>query len=210
MKGLMNGVGAMRLLVPLIGGISCHHRRAMMIRLQTLFFLALGCALAGPATADPIIQNPARQALEIKWYASIEENVKEQYEVQRSKWQGEISSKGAHWTDAHERRLRMIAYNRAAFLAGCTAKILETNGPLGVKTLLPACMKPFLDEMDKYFEKAKLLTESNKVDFENCAKDAVDTVREGYLRPYGFLSVPASGPHLYDFEKLNTCLEASL
>jgi hypothetical protein len=135
--------------------------------------------------------------------------MKKAYEQQRAKWQAEVSSKGAPWTDAHERRLRMIAYNRAAFLAVCTARILETDGPTGVRAHVPTCMKPSIDEMDRYFEKAKLVNDSNKPHYENCAKSAIETTREAYLRPYDFLSEPTSGPHLYNFEKLNACLDAN-
>jgi hypothetical protein len=135
--------------------------------------------------------------------------MKKAYEQQRAKWQAEVSSKGAPWTDAHERRLRMIAYNRAAFLAVCTAKILETDGPTGVPTHVPACMKTILDEMDRYFDKTKLVNANNKSHYEHCAKNAIETTREAYLRPYDFLSDSTSEPHLYNFEKLNACLDAS-
>jgi hypothetical protein len=197
-------------MVHFIGGAVCHHRLQMKCRYKSLFFLTLGWALTGPAIADPAIQIPARQALETKWYAQVEQDMKSQYETQRAKWQTEISSRGATWTEAHERRLRMIAYNRAAFLAICTARILEADGPTGIRSQFPTCMKPFTDELDRYFEKTKLLTASNKDHFENCAKAAIDTVREGYLRPYGFLSEATSKPRLYEFGKLNACLDAGL
>ncbi len=180
----------------------------MKCRFPSLLLLAVCWTLPKAALADPS-QNPARQALEVKWYAHVEQDMKKQYETQRVKWQEAVSSKGAAWTDAHERRLRMIAYNRAAFLAVCTARMQKSDGPTGVPTHLAACMQPFIDEMDRYFEKTKLLTATNKTHFENCAESAIDAAREGYLRPYGFLSEPTGEPHLYDFEKLNACLDAN-
>lgn len=134
--------------------------------------------------------------------------MKKAYELQRAKWHTEVSSIGAAWIDVHELRLRMIAYDRAAFLAVCTAEILETNGPAGAPTHAPNCMKASIDEMDRYFEKAKLANASNKLHYEHCAKRSIDIIREAYLRPYDFLSEPTSGPHLYDFQKLNACLDA--
>ena len=171
--------------------------------------LALAWVLPACASADVPVQNPARQALEIKWYAHAEQPMRKAYELQRAKWQAELSSKGAPWTDAHERRLRMIAYNRAAFLAVCTARILETDGPTGVPTHVPTCMKLSVDELDRYFEKAKLINANNKSHYGNCAKSAIDAAREAYLPPYDFLSEPPNGPHLYNFEKLNACLDAN-
>jgi len=167
-----------------------------------LMFLLLLSA-AGQARA----QDAAQRA-----YAAMEPRIRAEYEFHLAGVARQVLGSGAPASkiELFQKRLKMLAYNRAVLVAYCIAET-ERGRPPNVRPVpmeqnlvLTTCVDDKVGQLQKFSQLAAYADFFFPDRIEFCGERSRSPEHEQMLRPYGFLLLDE--PTLYDFARYNECL----
>jgi hypothetical protein len=170
---------------------------------RALMFL-LVLAAASQARA----QNDAVQRV----YGAMEPRIRAEYELRLAEVARQVLGSGAPAgkIELFQKRLKMLAYNRAVLVAYCIAET-ERSRPPNARTLpmeqnlvLTTCVDDKVGQLQRFSQLAAYADFFFPDRIESCGGQSRSPEHEQVLRPYGFLLLDE--PRLYDFARYNECL----
>jgi hypothetical protein len=182
---------------------SCSRRRWA---LAGLVMLAWGTS-ARAETTDHASDDEVRSA-----YDRIAPRIHAEYNAQFQGMARGVMASGAPASkiELFQKRLKMLAYNRAALVAGCIADAehnrppTATPVPMQNNLMLTTCVGDKVRQLQKFSDLVAYADFFFPERIETCGEQVRLPEREKVLRPYDFLQLDA--PKLYDFARYSECL----
>lgn len=182
-----------------------------MIRaLIVLVLLALAGGVRGQDREPDRSQGRAHSELTQGFYASIENNIRSEYEAVMNRVSRAQSNEPAVRFEKIRQMWTMTLYNKAALFSNCTADAERYRSPgaprvpAGNNLFLTTCVEESLRALTKFTNMYSYANTFFPDRIERCGEASRLREREKLLPPYGFMQ-PA-GPKLYDFPRYNVCL----
>ena len=172
-----------------------------------LMFLLL-LAAASQTRAQDRADNESVQRV----YSAMQPRIQAEYEFHLAGVARQVLRSGtpASRIEVFQRRLKMLAYNRAVLVAYCIADAERDRPataqpvPMEQNLVLTTCVDEKVGQLQKFSQLAAYADFFFPERIESCGKEARSPEREKVLRPYDFLSLDE--PWLYDFARYNECL----
>src|SRR5882757_4848167 len=145
-------------------------------------------------------------------YAAMEPRIRAEYEFHLAGVARQVLGSGAPASkiELFQKRLKVLAYNRAVLVAYCIAdaeRDRPSNAapvPMEQNLVLTTCVDDKVAQLQKFSQLAAYADFFFPERIESCGVQSRSPEREQVLRPYGFLSLDE--PRLYDFARYNECL----
>ena len=174
--------------------------------IRALIVIAL-LAVAGTGRGQ---DNPAQGNLAQAIYASIEGNIRREYDVVMDRVSRVESTDPSANLQKLRRMWSMIYYNRAVLFSNCAAEAEQYRSPAAPRVpaqnnlLLTTCVEDRLGGVTRFtnmFSYASIFFPDR---IERCGEASRLREQEKLLPPYEFLQF--AEPKLYDFPRYNACL----
>jgi len=145
-------------------------------------------------------------------YAAMQPRIQAEYEFHLAGVARQVLRSGtpASKIEYFQRRLKLLAYNRAVLVAYCIADAEKDRPPTAIPVpmeqnlVLTTCVDEKVGQLQKFSQLAAYADFFFPERIESCGKESRSPEREQILRPYDFLSLDE--PRLYDFTRYNECL----
>lgn len=145
-------------------------------------------------------------------YAAMEPRIRAEYEFHLAGVARQVLASGtpASKIEVFQRRLKMLAYNRAVLVAYCIAETERDRPPNAVpipmeqNLVLTTCVDDKVGQLQKFSQLAAYADFFFPDRIESCGERSRSPEHERVLRPYGFLLLDEA--RLYDFARYNECL----
>jgi hypothetical protein len=168
---------------------------------RALMFLLLLAAASQARAQDDAVQ---------RVYAAMEPRIRAEYEFHLAGVARQVLGSGAPASkiEVFQRRLKMLAYNRAVLVAYCIAETERDRPPNAVpipmekNLVLTTCVDDKVGQLQKFSQLAAYADFFFPDRIESCGERSPE--HERVLRPYGFLLLDEA--RLYDFARYNECL----
>jgi hypothetical protein len=189
-------------------------REDMALRLLRAVTCVLLLLVAGtPARAQEKDGAPDEAVQRV--YAMIERRIHAEFDFQMRGVAQQMLNPGgpASKTEFFQKRVRLLAYNRATLVAYCVAEAEHDRPPTAAPVpwqnnlLLTTCVDEKVGQLQKFSQLAAYADFFFPERIEECGDRVRLPERERVLQPYAFLLVEQ--PKLYDFARYNECLMSS-
>jgi hypothetical protein len=145
-------------------------------------------------------------------YAAMEPRIRAEYEFHLAGVARQVLGSGAPASkiELFQKRLKMLAYNRAVLVAYCIADAERDRPPnarpvpMEQNLVLTTCVDDKVGQLQKFSQLAAYADFFFPDRIELCGERSRSPEHEQVLRPYGFLLLDE--PRLYDFARYNECL----
>jgi len=170
---------------------------------RALMFLLVLAAASQARAQDDAVQ---------RVYAAMEPRIRAEYELHLAEVARQVLGSGAlaSKVELFQKRLKMLAYNRAVLVAYCIVET-ERGRPPNARTLqmeqnlvLTTCVDNKVGQLQKFSQLAAYADFFFPDRIESCGGRSRSPEHEQVLLPYGFLLLDE--PKLYDFARYNECL----
>jgi len=163
---------------------------------RALVFLLLLAAASQVCAEDDAVQ---------RVYAAMEPRIRGEYEFHLAGVARQVLGSGAPASkiELFQKRLKLLAYNRAVLVAYCIADAERDRPPnarpipMEQNLVLTACVDEKVGQLQKFSQLAAYVDFFFPERIESCGQQARSPEHEQVLRPYAFLSLEE--PRLYDF-----------
>jgi len=170
---------------------------------RALVFLLLLAAASQVCAEDDAVQ---------RVYAAMEPRIRGEYEFHLAGVARQVLGSGAPASkiELFQKRLKLLAYNRAVLVAYCIADAERDRPPnarpipMEQNLVLTTCVDEKVGQLQKFSQLAAYVDFFFPERIESCGQQARSPEHEQMLRPYAFLSLEE--PRLYDFARYNECL----
>ena len=167
-------------------------------------------ALTAAARAQERGQDRARAEATQGVYASIENNIRREYEQIMSRVNRAQSDEPAVRFEKIRQMWTLTLYNKAALFANCASEAEQYRSPGAPRVsaennlFLTTCVEESLRALTKFTNMYSYANIFFPDRIESCGEASRLREREQLLPPYEFLQ--PSAPKLYDFPRYNVCL----
>ena len=169
-------------------------------------------AAAGQTRAQDQIKDRADDETVRRAYAAIQPRIQAEYEFHLAGMARQVLRSGtpASRIEVFQRRLKLLAYNRAVLVAYCIADAERDRPPnaphvpMERNLVLTTCVDDKVGQLQKFSQLAAYADFFFPERIEICGEQSRAPEHEQVLRPYGFLML--DDPRLYDFARYNECL----
>jgi hypothetical protein len=179
-----------------------------------MFLLLLAAASQAPAQdrAQDGDQDRTQDDAVQRVYSAMQPRIRAEYEFHLAGVVRQVLRSGtpASRIEQFQKRLKLLAYNRAVLVAYCIADAERDRPPNALpipmeqNLLLTTCVDDKVGQLQKFSQLAAYADFFFPERIESCGKEARSPEHEQVLRPYDFLSLDES--RLYDFARYNECL----
>jgi hypothetical protein len=185
-------------------------REDMALRLLRAVTFLMLLAAAAPARAEE--NNGAPDEAVQRVYATIAPRIRAEYEFQLRGVAQQVLSSGAPASkiEFFQKRVKLLAYNRATLIAYCVADAERDRPPTAAPVpwqnnlLLTTCVDEKVGQLQKFSQLAAYADFFFPERIEECGERVRLPEREKMLQPYAFLLIEQ--PKLYEFARYNECL----
>jgi len=169
-------------------------------------------AAASQARAQAQTQDRVDDETVQRVYLAMQPRIQAEYEFHLAGVARQVLSSGspASKIELFQRRLKLLAYNRAVLVAYCIADAEKDRPPtalpvpMGQNLVLTTCVDEKVGQLQKFSQLAAYADFFFPERIESCGVQSRAPEREKVLRPYDFLLLDQ--PKLYDFARYNECL----
>jgi hypothetical protein len=187
------------------------HKGMALRLLRALTFVVLVVA-AAPARAEDRTQSPEQDDAVQRVYAMIEARIHAEFDFQMRGMTQQLLSSGAPASKVEffQKRVRLLAYNRATLVATCVADAERDRPPTAAPVpwqnnlMLTTCVDEKVGQLQKFSQLAAYADFFFPERIEECGDRVRLPEREKLLQPYAFLLL--GQPKVYDFARYNECL----
>jgi hypothetical protein len=170
---------------------------------RALMFLLLLAAASQARAQDDVVQ---------RVYAAMEPRIRAEYEFHLAGVARQVLRSGAPASkiEVFQKRLKVLAYNRAVLVAYCVADTERDRPPnarpvpMEQNLVLTTCVDDKVGQLQKFSQLAAYADFFFPERIEACGVQSRSPEHELVLRPYEFLLLDE--PKLYDFARYNECL----
>jgi hypothetical protein len=178
---------------------------------RALIFLLLLAAASQTRAQDRAQDADQAEAVQ-RVYAAMQPRIQAEYEFHLAGVARQVLRSGtpASKIEFFQRRLKLLAYNRAVLVAYCIVDAERDRPPNALPVpmeqnlMLTTCVDEKVGQLQKFSQLAAYADFFFPERIESCGKQSRSPEREQILRPYDFLSLEE--PWLYDFARYNECL----
>ena len=169
-------------------------------------------AAASQVRAQDLARDRADDETVQRVYAAMQPRIQAEYEFHLAGVARQVLRSGtpASKIELFQKRLKLLAYNRAVLVAYCIADAERDRPPTALPVpmeqnlVLTTCVDEKVGQLQKFSQLAAYADFFFPERIESCGKQSRAPEREKTLRPYDFLLLDE--PKLYDFERYNECL----
>jgi len=193
-------------------GLCAQFQELTGLRMKRALMVLLLLAAASQAHAQDQIKDRADDEAVRRVYLAMQPRIQAEYEFHLAGVARQVLRSGtpASRIELFQRRLKMLAYNRAVLVAFCIADAEKDRPataipvPMEQNLVLTTCVDEKVGQLQKFSQLAAYADFFFPERIESCGKQSRAPEREQILRPYDFLLLDE--PKLYDFARYNECL----
>jgi hypothetical protein len=182
-----------------------------LLRALTFLMLLVAAAPARAQQKDGAEDRVPDEAVQ-RAYATIAPRIRAEYEFQLRGVAQQVLGSGAPASkiEFFQKRVKLLAYNRATLIAYCVADAERDRPPTAAPVpwqnnlLLTTCVDEKVGQLQKFSQLAAYADFFFPERIEECGERLRLPEREKVLQPYPFLLIEQ--PKLYDFARYNECL----